>query len=246
MTAVFPEFRPGALVFARGRDWLVLPGSPTGTVLARPLAGMDDEISALLPALEEVRPATFQPPTVDDRGDASRARLLRDALRLSFRATAGPFRSFGSLAVAPRNYQLVPLMMSVAQETTRLLIADGVGVGKTIEAGLIVAELLATGEAERLAVLCSPQLAPQWQAELRSKFGIHAELLLPSTAARLSRGLPFGSTSTSTTRTSWSAPTTSSSAVAGTSSRCTARTWWSSMRRTRRSPRPRSRVAART
>ncbi len=85
-------------------------------------------------------------------------------------------------------------MMSVAQETTRLLIADGVGVGKTVEAGLIVSELLATGEAERLAVLCSPQLAPQWQAELRTKFGIHAELLLPSTAARLARGIPFGST----------------------------------------------------
>lgn len=194
MTTSATVFRPGALVHARGRDWLVLPGSPSGAVLARPLAAMDDEVGALLPGFEEVRPASFQPPNVSDRGDAARARLLRDALRLSFRATAGPFRSFGSLAVAPRNYQLVPLMMSVAQETTRLLIADGVGVGKTIEAGLIVAELLATGEAERLAVLCSPQLAPQWQAELRSKFGIPAELLLPSTAARLSRGLPFGTT----------------------------------------------------
>jgi superfamily II DNA or RNA helicase len=194
VTSSATVFRPGTLVHARGRDWLVLPGSPAGAVLARPLAGMNDEVGALLPGLEEVRPAAFQAPSVRDRGDAARARLLRDALRLSFRATAGPFRSFGSLAVAPRNYQLVPLMMSVAQETTRLLIADGVGVGKTIEAGLIVAELLATGEAERLAVLCSPQLAPQWQAELRSKFGVHAELLLPSTAARLSRGLPFGTT----------------------------------------------------
>ncbi len=95
MTIAAPEFRPGTLVHARGRDWLVLPGSPFGAVLARPLAGMDDEASALLPALEPVRPATFQPPSVDDRGDAARARLLRNALRLSFRATAGPFRSFG-------------------------------------------------------------------------------------------------------------------------------------------------------
>ncbi len=193
MTAT-PYFRPGTLVSARGREWLVLPGSPPGAVLARPLAGQQEETTALLPELEAVVPATFQAPSVDDRGDAAKARLLRDALRLSFRATAGPFRSFGSLAVAPRNYQLVPLMMSAAQETTRLLIADGVGVGKTVEAGLIVAELLATGEAERLAVLCSPQLAAQWQSELRSKFGISAELLLPSTAARLSRGLPFGAT----------------------------------------------------
>lgn len=188
-------FRPGTLVRARGRDWLVLPNTGAGTALiARPLGGMEDETTALLPALEEVLPSAFQPPSVDDRGDAARARLLRDALRLSFRATAGPFRSFASLAVSPRNYQLVPLMMSAAQETTRLLIADGVGVGKTVEAGLIIAELLATGDAERLAVLCSPQLAPQWQAELRSKFGIQAELLLPSTAARLDRKVPPGST----------------------------------------------------
>ena len=76
-------------------------------------------------------------------------------------------------------------MMAAAQDTTRLLIADGVGIGKTIEAGLIAAELLASGDAQRLAVLCSPQLAPQWQAELRTKFGINAELLLPSTANRL-------------------------------------------------------------
>jgi superfamily II DNA or RNA helicase len=194
VTAPAAEFRPGTLVNARGRDWLVLPGSGTGAVIARPLGGMEDETAALLPALETVQPASFQPPSVDDRGDAARARLLRDALRLSFRATAGPFRSFASLAVSPRNYQLVPLMMSAVQETTRLLIADGVGVGKTIEAGLIVAELLATGDAERLAVLCSPQLAPQWQSELSSKFGIHAELLLPSTAARLDRKVPAGST----------------------------------------------------
>ena len=68
------------------------------------------------------------------------------------------------------------------------------GIGKTIEAGLIAAELLACGDAQRLAVLCSPQLAPQWQSELRTKFGINAEVLLPSTANRLTHSVPFGST----------------------------------------------------
>jgi superfamily II DNA or RNA helicase len=188
------DFRPGTLVTARGREWLVLPGGPEGMLLARPLGGRDDETTLLLPALDNPVAATFGIPSVDDRGDSARARLLRDALRLSFRATAGPFRSFAQLAVSPRNYQLVPLMMATAQDTTRLLIADGVGVGKTVEAGLIAAELIASGETARLAVLCSPQLAPQWQAELRTKFGINAELLLPSTANRLARSVPFGST----------------------------------------------------
>lgn len=186
------DFPPGTLINARGRDWLVLPGASEGTILARPLGGRDDETTVLLPQFDNPKAAVFDAPTVEDRGDAARARLLRDALRLSFRATSGPFRSFAQLAVTPRNYQLVPLMMATAQDTTRLLIADGVGVGKTVEAGLIAAELLATGDAQRLAVLCSPQLAPQWQAELRSKFGIKAELLLPSTVNRLK--VPWGST----------------------------------------------------
>nr|WP_235886740.1 helicase-related protein [Mycobacteroides chelonae] len=172
---------------------MVLPGSPDGTLLVRPLGGHEHETTVLLPEIDDFAAATFEPPTVDDRGDAGRARLLRDALRLSFRASGGPFRSFARLAVAPRNYQLVPLMMAANQDVTRLLIADGVGIGKTVEAGLIAAELLATGEAQRLAVLCSPQLAPQWQGELRHKFGIDAHLLLPSTVNRLTRGVPFGS-----------------------------------------------------
>ena len=125
MTAT--TFPPGTLVRARGRDWLVIPGGADGMLRARPLGGSDAETTLLLPEFDDPAPAVFAPPTVDDRGDASRARLLRDGLRLSFRATGGPFRSFAKLAVTPRNYQLVPLMMAAAQDTTRLLIADGVG-----------------------------------------------------------------------------------------------------------------------
>ncbi|MEI6624358.1 MAG: helicase-related protein, partial [Actinomycetes bacterium] len=64
-----------------------------------------------------------------------------------------------------------------------------VGIGKTVEAALIASELLATGEAKGLSVLCSPALAEQWQGELRDKFGLDAELVLTSTATRLQRGL---------------------------------------------------------
>lgn len=183
------SFVPGTLVTARGRDWLVLPGGDSSTLPVRAVGGTDLDETLLLPALEEISPASFTAPMLADRGDAASATLLRDALRLSFRHNAGPFRSFGSLAVAPRNYQLVPLLMAQQQSTVRLLIADGVGIGKTIEAGLIAAELLACGDAERLVVLCSPQLAVQWQQELRTKFSLPAELLLPSTANRLKRGV---------------------------------------------------------
>lgn len=82
--------------------------------------------------------------------------------------------------------------MALRQRTVRMLISDDVGIGKTIEAGLIASEMLAQGEASGLAVLCSPALAEQWQQELRGKFGIDAELVLASTVSRLERGLDLG------------------------------------------------------
>jgi len=69
------------------------------------------------PAVTEVRrPDTggVRPATVDDRGDASRARLLRDGLRLSFQATGGPFRSFAKIA-SPPQLSAGALMMATAQ-----------------------------------------------------------------------------------------------------------------------------------
>src|SRR4051794_18973428 len=185
----------GSLVSARGREWLVLPESQQPELLIlRPLGATDDEITGILPALEIVRSATFAPPDPATAGDARSARLLRDALRLGIRATAGPFRSFGRIAVEPRPYQLVPLLMALKLETVRLLIADDVGIGKTVEAALIARELLDRGDIQRTAVLCPPHLAEQWQEELGEKFHLEAELVLPSTARRLERGLPIGRT----------------------------------------------------
>ncbi|MGH9119069.1 MAG: helicase-related protein [Acidimicrobiales bacterium] len=181
-------FAPGHLVKARAREWVVLPGSDDHLILVRPLGGTADESTGILAALETIDPATFAWPDPTRPGDHRSAQLLRNALRLGFRSSAGPFRSFGSIAVEPRPYQLVPLLMSLRMDPIRLLIADDTGIGKSIEAGLIAAEALATGNAECLAVLCPPHLAEQWQRELSAKFHIDAELVLPSTAPRLERG----------------------------------------------------------
>lgn len=183
------EFASGSLVRTRGREWVVLPDSEAEFLVLRPLGGGSEDVAGVFPELELVEPATFPPPTVDDLGDAASAGLLRTALRIGFRSSAGPFRSLASIAVEPRAYQFVPLMLAMRQERVRILISDDVGIGKTIEAGLIAAELLAQGDAKRLAVLCSPALAEQWQGELREKFGIDAELVLTSTVRKLERGL---------------------------------------------------------
>jgi len=76
----------------------------------------------------------------------------------------------------------------------RLLIADDVGIGKTIEAGLILRELMDRGEVDGFSVLCPPHLVEQWVGELKSRFGIEAVAVTSGSAARLERGLPLAQT----------------------------------------------------
>ena len=185
------QFKPGDLVRARGREWVVLPEMRADLVKLRPLGGAEDDATLIYLPLEPEPPvpATFDLPNPHAPGSQEAALLLRDALRLKLRAGAGPFRSFGNLNVEPRAYQLVPLLMALKQDTVRLLVADDVGVGKTIEAGLIARELIDRGEIERLAVICPPHLCEQWQRELAEKFSIEAEVVRTGTATRLERGL---------------------------------------------------------
>lgn len=194
MTILEHDFLPGNLVRARGREWVVQSDSRREWLRLRPLSGADDEIVALIPELElhPVEPATFDWPDPARAGNHAAALLLRDALRLTLRAGAGPFRSFGNIAVEPRGYQLVPLLMALRLSTVRLLIADDVGIGKTIEAGLIARELMDRGEIARLAILCPPHLVEQWQSELETRFNLQAVALTSASASRIERDLPHG------------------------------------------------------
>jgi SNF2 family DNA or RNA helicase len=112
---------------------------------------------------------------------------LFNAARLSLRSGAAPFRSLGRISVTPRPYQFVPLIMALRLDPVRLLIADDVGVGKTIEAGMIARELLDRCIVKRLAVLTPAHLCDQWERELREKFAIETVLVQPSQMARLER-----------------------------------------------------------
>ncbi|RIV88366.1 helicase, partial [Aurantiacibacter xanthus] len=116
--------------------------------------------------------------------------MLADALRLAMRRGAGPFRSAAQLGVEPRAYQLVPLLMALKLEVKRLLIADDVGIGKTIEAGMILREMFDRGQIDRFAVICPPHLVPQWREELATKFDLDAVEVTASNARALERGLP--------------------------------------------------------
>lgn len=188
------NFQPGMLVRYRGRRWVVMPPRYPEALLLKPLGGSDEEITGVLHDLhmpgEEVRQDNFPHPTPDERGDFYTARLLFDAARLSFRQASGPFRCMGKLGFRPRSYQVVPLVMALQLDPVRMLIADDVGIGKTIEALLILRELLERGEIRSFAVICPPHLCDQWQGELRDKLDIQATLIRTSTAAALDRSLP--------------------------------------------------------
>ena len=171
-----PFHTPGSLVSARGREWVVLTGSSADTLQVRPVTGTDEDRTLIhLPLeAEPVREARFPLPSAQQVGGHDSALLLRDALLLSLRRGAGPFRSFGQISVEPRAYQLVPLLMALKLDPVRLLIADDVGVGKTIEALLIARELLDRGDIERTVVLCPPHLVDQWVTELEVRFHLRA------------------------------------------------------------------------
>lgn len=192
-------FDVGSLVLARGREWVVLPESEqeNDLLVLRPLGGTDDEVTGIYigagvdgEPFEVVEEATFElPDPRADQGDHLSCGLLRDAVRLGFRSGAGPFRSLARIAVEPRPYQLVPLLMALRQDPVRLLIADDVGIGKTVEALLIARELLDRGEVRGISVLCPPHLAEQWQRAMRDQFHLDAALVLSTTAKRLERNL---------------------------------------------------------
>lgn len=183
--------QPGKLVSVRGREWVVLPSDEKNLLLIRPLGGSEAETTGIYLPLnipsDQPQDAFFPKPNSDDLGNFNSARLLYDAARLAFRNGAGPFRALAKLSFRPRAYQIVPLVMALKQEVVRLLIADDVGVGKTIEALLVMREMMERAKVKRFAVICLPHLCDQWQEEIRSKLGIEAVIIRSNTQARLDR-----------------------------------------------------------
>lgn len=194
--------QPGSIVQCRNREWVLLPSDNDEVFLLRPLTGASDEVVAIHKRLtdligyslpeERIRSATFPLPTVNDLSNAVGAHLLWQAARLTLREGATPFRSLGRISIRPRTYQFVPLLMALRLDPIRMLVADDVGVGKTIEALLIARELYDRGEIKRLCVLCPPYLCEQWQKELSEKFNLDAVLIRSGTVNQLERRIPPG------------------------------------------------------
>ena len=84
-----------------------------------------------------------------------------------------PFRS----GIHVQDYQLDPLVRALQMPRVNLLIADDVGLGKTIESGLIAQELVLRHRARRILIVCPAGLQVQWREQMRDKFGLNFKIL---------------------------------------------------------------------
>ena len=80
-------------------------------------------------------------------------------------------------AIQVEDYQLYPLMKALLMPRISLLLSDDVGLGKTIEAGLIISELVARGRLKRAMIVCPASLQLQWKEELKEKFNLDFEII---------------------------------------------------------------------
>jgi hypothetical protein len=160
MTAEDAVPRDGSLVEVRGQRWVVSePPSPGWEV---------EPGRRLLPAgsLPEVTEDGFDPP--------ERLAAFLDAVRWSAVTSAdvktlqAPLRS----GVTVEEYQLEPVARAIEAPRVNLLLADDVGLGKTIEAGLVALELLLRHRARRVMIVCPPGLMVKWRDEMAEKFGL--------------------------------------------------------------------------
>jgi superfamily II DNA or RNA helicase len=170
----------GALVSVRGQQWVVSDVEPAerATVVAlQSVERLGDTLEVVwevepgrrvLPAgsLPDVAPDGFDPP--------ERLAAFLDAVRWTAVTSAdvktlqSPFRS----GVAIEDYQLEPVVRAVDAPRVNLLLADDVGLGKTIEAGLVAQELLLRHRSRKIMVVCPAGLTIKWRDEMAEKFGL--------------------------------------------------------------------------
>ena len=124
-----------------------------------------------LASLESIRP------TVDQILHTTAAAKLLDALEDNL--LLAPIQS----SVVPLPHQLYALNRAISRDRIRYLLADEVGLGKTIEAGLVLRELKLRGRAKRILVVAPKGLVRQWQAEMRLHFGEKFQFIDPSELA---------------------------------------------------------------
>ena len=185
-----PLYSPGTLVQARRRLWRV--DAQDGNVLY--VTAVDEAAwqTRLYLPVETVSPGDLPAPDPQVVGTPQAHDLMLRAFRLSMVHSTAPLLALQRSRAIPVAYQLVPLVIALEQPRVRLLIADDVGLGKTIEAGLVVSELLARGLARRVLVICPASLREQWRQALDYFFHLDAKIFSRERRRAIERDLPAG------------------------------------------------------
>lgn len=181
----------GAVVEVRGERWLVAHAEPFEGCTVLTLHGQGrDNLGATWRAIEP-----FDRPVVARRARL-RVRRRDDVLRVALAAAAQERPASGLWAAADASFALVPYQLepalAVLDGATRLLLADAVGLGKTVQAGLILAELQMRGLVGRALILTPAGLRGAWATELRVRFGIRPTVLDLAAVESSIPSLPVG------------------------------------------------------
>jgi SNF2 family DNA or RNA helicase len=149
-----------------------------GTLVVEVAWGPSEREFVPAPLLKAFSGAIATVETKVENGDFGSAEDLRRLL--TFEKLKGALHDFlysmEAAGIDFLEYQFKPVLKFIESPTERLLIADEVGLGKTIESALIWLELRARRDAKRLLVVCPKMLARKWRTELREKFNIPAEI----------------------------------------------------------------------
>jgi superfamily II DNA or RNA helicase len=194
----------GQLVVVRKRPFVVMEIVPSAVSpatsskvtshLLKLSSVEDDGLGEELEVLWELEPgtsvhekSTLPEPTSFD--DPKRLQAFLDAVRWGAisqsddRALHSPFRS----GIEIDDYQLDPVVRALSMPRVNLLIADDVGLGKTIEAGLVVQEMILRHRVRSVLIVCPSSLQLQWQEEMRDKFGLEFRIIDSETISQLRR-----------------------------------------------------------
>lgn len=202
MLSTIPEV--GQLAIVRKRPFVVteiIPATPgLGGELAKPnhlikLSSVEDDgLGEELQVLWELEPGTsvHEKPSLPEpeRFDSPKhLQAFLDAVRwgaisqADVSALQSPFRS----GIEVDDYQLDPVVRALSMPRVNLLIADDVGLGKTIEAGLVVQELILRHRVRSVLIVCPSSLQVQWKEEMRDKFGLEFRIVDSASISQLRR-----------------------------------------------------------
>src|SRR5579884_2439790 len=151
----------------------------------------NEEVCVLHP-LEQVIPDQVPELDLARPGRIARFQLLMDAVRLGLTPGDDRLVSSARSRIQFEPYQQVPALRALELPRPRLLIADDVGLGKTIEAGLILRELNARRRANRILIVSPASIVEQWQTELASKFGFQFKIFDSEGVAEARRAYEVG------------------------------------------------------